>query len=79
MPFQDLSRESNLLELLFWTARKRRTLTEPLDKNGIIKEMKERELKKLDKLKKRNDSICKLYLTLLFGRKYLKLSKIQYH
>ncbi len=56
MLFQDSSQELNPSEVLFSTAPKKAKYTEPSDKNGTIKETKEKDLKKLKKQKKRNDS-----------------------
>jgi hypothetical protein len=52
---QDLSKELNLLEVLFLIAPKKVKSTELLDKNGTIKETKEKDSKKPKKQKKRND------------------------
>jgi hypothetical protein len=45
--------------LLFLIALKRTKFIELLDKNGIIKETKEKDLKKSNKPKKRNDELFK--------------------
>ena len=59
MLFQNLSRELSQLELHFLTVLKRIKSLELLDNNGITKETKEKDLKKLNKLKKRNDELFK--------------------
>ena len=59
MPFQDLSRELSQLVQLFWTVLRKEMCTETSDNNGTTKEMREEDLKRLNKLNKRNDGLFK--------------------
>lgn len=57
MLFPALSRESSQSVVPFWIASRKQKYTEQSDKNGTIKEMKEKDLKKPKKPNKRNDEI----------------------
>ena len=55
MFYLHLLEELNLLDLLYLIVLRKAKYIGLLDNNGIIKEIKVKDLKKLNKLKKRND------------------------